>query len=183
MSGEIPDHQPLNRAQRRFLGLVLPIGLAIYKQDFLPLEEVFLPAIALKMLGQQQQGAGRLRGGPLLGYQRGTTLSIEVALPSNCTPQHPFDVQPEYLLGALDAALQVSADPLDWVGQWVMPADGHHPDACWSEELWHAARSQALVSVSQVLLTVGMAEDRLEVEAWGEREGKPFNIPLRKHVL
>ncbi|WP_291426635.1 hypothetical protein [Deinococcus sp.] len=183
MSGDIPDQQPLNRAQRRFLGLVLPIGLAIYKQDFIPVEDVFVSAIPLKMLGQQHQGAGRLRGGVLLGYQQDATLQIDVVLPSSCTPQHPFDLQPDYVLGALDAALQVSPFPLDWVGNWVMPADGRHPEPSWVEEMWHAARGQALVSASQVLLTVGMAEDRLEVEAWGEREGQPYRFPLRKHVL
>lgn len=182
MNEDIP--QPLNRAQRRFLGLTMPIGAQeLTKHDFVPVEDVAISSVVFKMLTQQHLGAGRLRGGTLLGFQVEGKLCIEVALPSNHTYQHPFAMEPAYLLGALDAVLQVTALPLDWVGNWVMPADGRQPDAGWTEETWHAARREALVSASSVLLTVGMAEDRLVIEAWSEREGQPFRLPVKKQLF
>lgn len=173
--------EPLNRAQRRFLGLTLPIG-ALEKRDYFPIEEVGLSSTVLRMLTQHQQGAGQLRGGTLLGFYFEERLSIEVVLPSKHTYQHPFAMEPEYLLGALDAISQVNALPLDWVGNWVMPADGRQPDPCWTEQMWHTARQQALVAGNTVLLTVGMAEDRLEAEAWCEREGEPYKLTVVKSL-
>lgn len=182
MNEGVPE--PINRAQRRFLGLTMPFRtLEVFNGDYVPVEEVALSVVVTRMLAQQQRGAGQLRGGTLLGFQVEGMLSIEVALPSNHTYQHPFAMEPAYLLGALDAVLQVTALPLDWVGNWVMPADGRQPDAGWTEETWHAARREALVSASSVLLTVGMAEDRLVVEAWSEREGQPFRLPVKKQLF
>lgn len=182
MNEGVPE--PINRAQRRFLGLTMPFRtLEVFNGDYVPVEEVALSVVVTRMLAQQQRGAGQLRGGTLLGFQVEGMLSIEVILPSNHLYQHPFAVQPEYLLGALDAVLQVTALPLDWVGNWVMPADGRQPDAGWTEETWHASRREALVSASSVLLTVGMAEDRLVVEAWSEREGQPFRLPVKKQLF
>lgn len=164
---------PLSRAHRRFLGVTLPPHALPKRGDFQPLEQVDFTPVTRKALQEHVTTAGRLRGGILLGLQEGGRLHIHAVLPGGYGGFPPLSDHGQYVLGAVEAAQQVTGMSLDWVGSWMMPADGLAPDGVWSERAWHLARRHALVSPETVLVTFGQSQERLDVRAWSEDNGEP----------
>ncbi|MFC3833024.1 MULTISPECIES: hypothetical protein [Deinococcus] len=76
-------------------------------------------------------------------------------------------------LRAVAAARQLSPHPVDWIGTWVMGADGLAQPESADLPVWQRARAQALVSADTVLITVGHSTERLVVRAWVEDDEPP----------
>ncbi|GAA5513101.1 hypothetical protein Dcar01_01827 [Deinococcus carri] len=170
---------PLSRAHRRILGLIAPVGI---EGDYHPLRRlVFAPGCRAATYAHLET-AGVARGGLLIGYTRTGTVHVHMILPAGYVgllpAGDPLAVDASYVLGVVDAARLSSGEPLDWVGSWVMRADGRAVSETADYEVWRRARRRALVSSEVALVTVGQDPERLIARAYVEDEGAPMPLEV-----
>lgn len=170
---------PLSRAHRRFLGLVAPVDQS---GDFVPLQRLVLAPGCREILIAHLATAGVARGGLLIGRVQGEALHVRLVLPAgylgHLPPGDPLAVDGAYVLGAVDAARMVGEEDLDWVGSWVMRANGLAAPEAADHAVWRQARHRALVSPQTVLVTVGQGRERLAVRAYTEDDGTPLPLEV-----
>lgn len=148
-----------SRAHRRFLRTLGALMLPQEAEAYQPVASLVLRSSLWRVLEQHLATAGEVRSGVLLGEHRGSALQITHLLPSGYPPalcaHDPLALDPGYVLGAVDAGRQGGAGPLDWVGHWVIPADGQAPALGWSLRLFRQAQRRALVGPDTPLLLAG----------------------------
>ncbi|WP_216329703.1 hypothetical protein [Deinococcus aestuarii] len=170
---------PLSRAHRRFLGLVAPVDQS---GDFVPLQRLVFAPGCREILIAHLATAGVARSGFLIGRIQGETLHVRLVLPAGypgyLPPGDPLAIDGAYVLGAVDAARMSTGEDLDWVGSWVMRADGLAAAESADHALWRQARHRALVSPQAVLVTVGQGRERLVVRAYAEDDGVPLPLEV-----
>lgn len=165
-----PFEQHLTRAHRRFLGLALPEPASAS----VLLSEVTLAPEHLAFFRARLTGAGEAQGGIVLGSVSGPWLEVDRVLPGGVAMRgDPFALDGAYVLGAVEATRQGAVCDVDWVGHWVMVADGRLPGDAAVRRLWTRARSQALVGPERTLLIVGEHQHTLTVCAYAEDAGEP----------
>lgn len=160
----------VSRAHRRFLGLAVPLPAA--DELMSTLQAITFAPGSQSRFNQHLATAGVPRSGLLIGHRAGDRLHVQAILGAGYGgAPHALHVEAQYALGAVDAAQRLSHHPVDWVGTWVMAADGRaHPEAA-DLPLWHRARALALVSDDAALVTVGHTPERLVVRAWCGDDG------------
>lgn len=171
----------LSRAHRRFLGLALPPQISAADDEFRPLHQVLFQRSTHDMLRQHLQTAGPLRSGLILGYREAGAPGVAqvcAVLSGGYGQRDPLIPDAQYALGAVEAVSQLTTPPCEWLGTWVMPADGLAPSNEWDERIWHAARRRALISPDTVLVTFGQTPERLEVHAYTEDDGQPSPLAV-----
>ncbi|MFC3834219.1 hypothetical protein [Deinococcus rufus] len=168
-----PRQFVLSRAHRRFLNLALPLPGA--DEHSPALQTVEFASGSRSLFNAHIATAGVPRGGILLGHRVSDRLHVHAILGAGYGQAtiHPLEVDPQYALGAVEAAQQVSGDPLDWIGTWTMPADGRARPAHTDRRVWYRARHRALISEEAVLVTVGQSPERLVVRAWVVDDDQP----------
>lgn len=175
------DLLTLSRAHRRFLGLALPPQVSATHDEFCPLQQVLFLRGTRVMFQQHLQTAGPLRSGLILGYREPGAPSVAqvcAVLSGGYGQRDPLIPDAQYALGAVEALSQLTPHPCEWLGTWVVPADGLAPDSHWDERIWHAARRRALISPDTVLVTFGQTPERLEVHAYTEDDGQPSPLAV-----
>lgn len=169
----------LSRAHRRVLGLLAPVDT---RQDYVPVQTVVFGPGCRSALQAHLATAGVARGGLLIGQLDAGTVHVRLILPAGFVgrlpPGDPLAYDPSYLLGAVDVARLISGEGLDWVGTWVMRADGHASTELADEAVWWRARRRALVSDQVVFVTVGQGRTRLVVRAYVEDDGQPVGLKV-----
>lgn len=171
----------LSRAHRRFLGIALPPQVSEPRDEFYPLRQVLFLRPTRAMFQQHLQTAGSLRSGLILGYWEASAPGIAqvcAVLSGGYGQRDPLIPDAQYALGAVEALLQITPHPCEWLGIWVMPADGLAPSDHWDERIWHAARRRALISPDTLLVTFGRDAERLEVSAYTEDDGEPSPLSV-----
>lgn len=147
-----------SRAHRRFLRQLQPVR-ASRDAEYFPVNKLTLALPLRSVIDRHFATAGQPRGGILLGTHQESTLHVTHLLPAGYPPflntVDPLALDPGYVLGAVDAARQGTAGPLDWVGSWVMPATGLMPSPEWCLQAFRRAQRHALVSAEQPLLVIG----------------------------
>lgn len=173
---EHPHHLLATRLHRRLLGLTPPLDLP-GETPPRPLETLICPREVRGFLRRLLAAAGQGRGGPLIGTRTGETLHLTHVLPAGYSwwlPEgDPFAMDDRYVLGAIDALRADSEVHLDWVGNWVMYADGRIRTEEEDRALWDEAYRRALVSGDDVLVVIGLRERWLEVRAYHAVRGGP----------
>lgn len=160
-----------SRAHRRFLRLLAPTrSVSEQTEPYVPLVGIVLDRSLRSVLEMHLATAGQLRSGILLGSRQAETLLVRILLPAGYPPflakLHAFDMDARYVLGAVDALRLTSVGSWDWVGQWVMPADGLVPGDAWVQWACRMSMSRALMDVDTPLLIFGRSSERVEVQAW-----------------
>lgn len=165
-----------SRAHRRFLGLTLPPQLVVPDEDFAVAHSIAVEKGVKKAMYEHLSTMGQERGGILLGYQAGETLHITALLPNGYGMADPYTPQAQYVLGAVEAAQQHAAHPVDWVGSWLMPADGELRGD-WCDEVWLTCKARGLLPLGVPVMTFGRTAEQVEVEyyAWIDK-GEGRNI-------
>lgn len=153
------------RAHRRFLGLTLPPQLVVPDEDFATPRYAAVEAGVKKAMYEHLTTAGQERGGILLGYQVAETLHITALLPNGYGVADPYAADPQYALGAVDAAQQHSPHPIDWAGNWLMPAEGVLT-AKWCDEVWFKSKARGLLPLGVPVMTFGRGIERVEYIFW-----------------
>lgn len=156
-----------SRAHRRFLGLTLPPQLVVHADDFMVPKRFSLAGRAKKAMYEHLSTAGQMRGGILLGHQEAETLHISALLPNGYGVADPYAPDPQYVLGAVEAAQLLADKPLDWIGNWLMPADTILT-AEWCDQVWVECRKRALVPLGTAVITFGYTSERVEHIAWAD---------------
>lgn len=178
---EQPHHLLTTRLHRRLLGLTPPLDLSGERTD-VPLRTLVCHHEDRALLRRHLATAGQCRGGLLLGTRAGETLFLTHVLSAGYAwwlPEgDPFAVDARYVLGAVDALRNDSETHLDWIGNWVMYADGRVGSEEADRALWEEAYRRALVSEDAVLMVLGLNERRLEVRGYRVAQGQPETLEV-----
>ncbi len=158
----------VNRAQRRFLGLV---GTAYTAgEDFQAVLDFGNTVDVGNTFQMILEAPGQLVGGPLFGHRKGGVITVQYAarngyLPKTA-PDDPLVADESYVLGWADCLSRIHGTACDWVGNWMVYPDRELPELA-TDLLWvERARQTRLIDQLHLLMVVGWNDARVTARGY-----------------